>query len=169
MKITENGFYTASQKERFSESNCDEKCTIHDNRQCSTGWLDHDETPRYSAKPKLHQQKCMLTFWWFNPSQLLRTGRDCYYQQIDKMHKKLRQQQPALANRKGAILLWTSTDPSPTEYHLFKHLKSFLQKKYFKNDAKNVVDTFIGSRTMNFYTTGISKPVSFLLAEMCCI
>jgi histone-lysine N-methyltransferase SETMAR len=55
-----------------------------------------------------------------------------------------------------------SPDFSPTNYHFFKHLKNFLQEKVFNNQAaaQNAFEEFIGSRTPEFYATGINRFVS---------
>lgn len=176
---------------------CDEKWILYDNRRRSAQWLDHYEAPRHFPKPNLHQKKVMVTVWWsaaglihhsfLNPGETITAEKYC--QQIDKMHQKLRQQRPALVNRKGPILLQDNARPhvaqltlqklnelgyetlphppyspdlSPTDYHFFKHLDNFLQEKCFKNqdDAKNAFNDFIASRTPEFYETGINKLVS---------
>ena len=111
-----------------------------------------------------------------------------YCQQMDEMHQKLRQQHSALVNRKGPILLHDnarphvakpslqklnelgyetlpyppySPDPSPNNYHFFKHLDNFLRAKCFKNlsDIKNALSDFIVTRTQDFYVTGINTLV----------
>ena len=138
----------------------------------------------------------MVTVWWsaagvihhsfLNPGETITTERYC--QEIVKMNQKLQQQQPALVNRKGPILLHDNARPhiarltmqllnelgyetlshppyspdlSPTDYHFFKHLDIFLQEKYFKNqgDAKTAFNDFIASRKPEFYATGINKLV----------
>lgn len=176
---------------------CDEKWILYDNRRRSAQWLDHDESPKYFPKPKMHQKKVMVTVWWstaglihhsfLNPGETVTSEKYC--QQIDKMHLKLRHNQPALVNRKGPILLHDNARPhismmtrqklhalgyeildhppyspdlSPTDYHFFKHLDNFLHEKCFKNqiDAETAFDNFVASRTPEFYDTGIKKLVS---------
>ncbi|KAE9416011.1 hypothetical protein Angca_006138, partial [Angiostrongylus cantonensis] len=111
-----------------------------------------------------------------------------YCQQIDEMHRKL-QQQSALVSRKGPILQNDNTRAndeeaalqkfnqldydissqplyssglSPTGYHFFKHLVSFLGEKCFTNhdDAKNIFNKLFASRTPELYAVGIDKLVS---------
>ena len=59
-------------------------------------------------------------------------------------------------------LLPYSPDLSPTDFHFFKHLNDFFQGKLFHNkqETKNAFQEFIESRSMDFYTTGISKLIS---------
>lgn len=54
-----------------------------------------------------------------------------------------------------------SSDLSPTDYRLFKHLDNFLREIYFKSrvDAEMIFN-FIVSRTPEFCATGINKVVS---------
>ena len=92
------------------------------------------------------------------------------------MHQKLQCLQPALVNRKGAILLHDSIRPHLTQptlqklnelgykvlphpdYHFFKHLNNFLQGKCFHNqqEAENAFQKLIKTLSMDFYTTGIN-------------
>ncbi|KAE9415328.1 hypothetical protein Angca_007667, partial [Angiostrongylus cantonensis] len=46
-----------------------------------------------------------------------------------------------------------TSDLSPTDYHFFKHLDSFLHEKCSANhdEAKNAFNEFIASRTPKFY------------------
>ncbi|KAE9419758.1 hypothetical protein Angca_004120, partial [Angiostrongylus cantonensis] len=52
-----------------------------------------------------------------------------------------------------------SLDLPVTDYHFFKHFDNFLRVKCFTNhdDAKNVFNEFITSRTPEFYANGINK------------
>ncbi|XP_052823209.1 histone-lysine N-methyltransferase SETMAR-like [Octopus bimaculoides] len=133
----------------------------------------------------------MVTVWWsaafLVPGEIITAEKYC--QQMDEMHKKLRQQQSALVNRKGPILLhnnaWPhvaqltlqklnelgyetlphppySPDLSPTDYHFFKYLDNFLREKYLKHqdDVKHAFNDFITTRTQDFYATGMNKLVS---------
>ena len=175
---------------------CNVKWVLYDNRRRSAQWLDADEAPWHFPKPELHQKKIMLTVWWsvtslihysfLNASETIMAEKYC--QQMDEMHQKLRQQHPALVNRKGPILLHDnarlhvakptlqklnelgyetlphppySPDFSPTNYHFFKYLDNFLREKCFKNlsDIKNAFSDFITTRTQDFYVTGINTLV----------
>lgn len=176
---------------------CDEKWILYDNRRRSAQWLDHDEAPKHFPKPKLHQKKVMVTVWWsaagiihynfLNPGETITAEKYCH--ELDEMHQKLREKQPALVNRRGPILLHDNARPhvsrmtlqklnelgyetlphpayspdlSPTDYHFFKHLDNFLQEKIFNNQAaaENAFEEFVDSRTPEFYCNGINKLVS---------
>ena len=97
----------------------------------------------------------LIHYSFLNPSKTITSEK--YAQLINEMHWKLQCLQLALVNRKGPILLndkaWPhisqsmlkklnklsykvlpySPDLSPTDYHFFKHLDSFLQGKHFHN------------------------------------
>ena len=147
----------------------DEKWVLYDNQRRSAQWLDVDEAPRQFPNPEFHQ-KVMLTVWWsatglihysfLNAGETITAEKYC--QQMDEMHQKLRQQHPALVNRKCPILLHNaqphvakptlqklnelgyetlphppySPDLSPTDYHFFKHLDNFLREKCLKKPKR---------------------------------
>uniref|UniRef100_A0A7I5E988 Histone-lysine N-methyltransferase SETMAR n=1 Tax=Haemonchus contortus TaxID=6289 RepID=A0A7I5E988_HAECO len=102
-----------------------------------------------------------------------------YCDQIHKKYTKLGQMQPALVIRHGLLLLHDNaqphvsrivfqklnelriearphphytTDLSPTDYHLFKHLDSFLKERAFKNqgDVESAFLEFLESRFPDF-------------------
>lgn len=176
---------------------CDEKWIMYNNRRRSGQWLDHDQAPQHFPKPNFHQKKLMVTVWWsaaglihhsfLNPGETITAEKYCH--QIDEMHLKLKNKQPVLVNRKGAILLHDnarshvarlslqklnqlgyetlphpaySPDLSPTDYHFFKHLQNFLKDKCFRNqdDAKQAFNDFIATRDTDFYASGINKLVT---------
>lgn len=112
-----------------------------------------------------------------------------YVQEIDEMNNKLLRLNPALVNRKGQIMLHDNARPhvskmtvqklhdlgyeilphppyspdlSPTDYHFFKHLTSFILEKNFKNqnDVETAFNDFVASRKPDFYLIGINKLVS---------
>ena len=66
-----------------------------------------------SAKPNLHQKEVTVTVWWsatclihysfLNPRKTMTFEK--HAQQINEMHQKLQQLQPALVNRNSSILL----------------------------------------------------------------
>lgn len=173
---------------------CDEKWILYDNRKRSGQWLDHDQTPAHFPKPKLHPKKVMVTVWWSAAGLIhhsfLNSGEtitaEKYCQDIDKMHDRLQQKQPALVNRKGPILLHDNARPhvsmitrqklhnlgyetldhppyspdlSPTDYHFFKDLDSFLRDRQFKNhdDVQQAFNNFVDSRNPEYYATGINN------------
>lgn len=114
---------------------------------------------------------------------------DKYCSEIEIMYKKLCIKQPSLVNRKRIILLHDNARPhvakktlqklidlnietlrhppyspdlSPTDYHFFKHLNHFLDKKIFSvpEDVEIAISEFIGSRNSDFYVNGILNIVS---------
>ncbi|XP_015436815.1 PREDICTED: histone-lysine N-methyltransferase SETMAR-like [Dufourea novaeangliae] len=128
----------------------------------------------------------IIHYNFLKPGETVTSVKHCH--EIDKVHKKLKDLCPILVNRKGPILLHDNARPhvsritvqklnelgyetlphppyspdlSPTDYHLFKHLKIFLREKNFKTQAaaENAVEEFIASRTPEFYDTGINKLV----------
>ena len=60
---------------------------------------------------------------------------------------------------KVLLHLQYSPDVLPTNYHLFKYLNNFLQRKYFHNqqDAENAFQELVESQSTDFYATGINK------------
>uniref|UniRef100_A0A5S6QKW9 Mos1 transposase HTH domain-containing protein n=1 Tax=Trichuris muris TaxID=70415 RepID=A0A5S6QKW9_TRIMR len=175
---------------------CDEKWILYDNRRRSSQWLDKGQPPKHFPKPEVHQKKVLLTVWWSATGiihyNLLKPGQtvtaETYCTELEKMHEKLQRSRPALANRKGPILLHDNARPhisqmtiqklhhlgyetlphppyspdlSPTDYHIFKHLDHFLQGKQFKNEkeAKTAFEEFIASKTPDFYATGMNAIV----------
>ncbi|XP_029644316.1 histone-lysine N-methyltransferase SETMAR-like [Octopus sinensis] len=105
---------------------CDEKWTLYDNRKRSGQWLDHDESPKYFPKPKLHQQKVMVTAWWsaigvvhysfLEASQSI-TAK-VYCNQRAEMHAHLQKMRPALVNRRDPILLYDNAKSHVTRMTL---------------------------------------------------
>ncbi|CAD5220532.1 unnamed protein product [Bursaphelenchus okinawaensis] len=110
---------------------------------------------------------------------------DTYCAQIDKLRHNL----PTMVRRRGPIILQDNARPhaakktvarfrelgyevlehppyspdlAPTDFHLFKHLSSFLNGRIFKtpDDAKNAFKNFINSRNPEFYNRGIKKLVN---------
>lgn len=175
---------------------CDEKWILYDNRRRSGQWLDIHEPPRHFPRVKTHQKKTMVTVWWsaagvihynfLQPGQTITA--ESYCDELDEMHRKMRQQQPALVNRRGPILLHDNARPhvsqitvrklnelgvevlphppyspdlSPTDYHLFKHFDNFLTGKTFTNpdQAKTAFVDFIESRGPAFYADGMNRLV----------
>ena len=134
-----------------------------------------------------------LTHYSFlNPGETITSEK--YAQQINEIHQKLRCLQPTLVNTEGPILLHSNAWPhviQPTleklkklgykvlphppyspdlllnNYHFFKCLDNFLQRKYFHNqqDAENAFQEFIQPQGTDFYTIGINK--HFSLPKMC--
>lgn len=171
---------------------CDEKWILYDNRKRSGQWLDADEKPKHTPKLGLHPEKVMVTIWWTSKGPIhfsfLQPGETInavkYCEEIDIVHAKLAEKQPALANRHGPILLHDnarphtsrvtvqkllqsgfeilphppySPDVSPTDYHLFRSLESFCRQKVFRNRAEVIkaFEDFIASKNQAFYKKGI--------------
>ena len=113
---------------------------------------------------------CLIHYSFLNPGKTITSEK--YAQQIDKMHWKLKCQKPVLVSRKGPILshnnarlhitqpmlqklnkfgykvllhLQYSPDLSPINYHLFKYLNNFLQRKHFhsQKDTENALCVFM--------------------------
>lgn len=90
---------------------CDEKWIVYNNRRRSAQWLDATEKPKHMPKPSLHPKKTMITVWWSAVGLIhysfLKSGEtitaQSYCQEIEAMHAKLLQKQPALANRKNFL------------------------------------------------------------------
>lgn len=173
---------------------CDEKWLLYDNRRRSAQWLDADEKPKHMPKPSHHPKRTMITVWWSAAGLIhysfLPTGEtitaQSYCKEIEIMHHKLLEKQPALVNRRGPILLHDNAKPhisrltaqklnglnyevlphpayspdlSPSDYYLFKHMDRFLTNKKFRNqiDIQNDILQFFESRSGDFYEKGIYK------------
>jgi histone-lysine N-methyltransferase SETMAR len=139
----------------------------------------------------------MVTVWWSTAGVIhynfLKPGEtitaETYCSEIEIVHQKLSQKQPALVNRQGPILLHDnarphasqmtlqklnelayetlphppySPDQSPTDYHFFKPLKTSLREKTFANQTtvENAFKEVIDSRGRDFFQDGINKLVS---------
>ena len=115
---------------------------------------------------------CLIHYSFLNPGET--TISEKYAQQINERHQKFQCLQLALVNRMGPILLHDNAQlhiaqPThqklnklgykvllhlpyspglwPTDYHFFKHLNNFLQKKSFldQQKAENAFQEFIKS------------------------
>ncbi|KAL4501521.1 hypothetical protein ABPG72_018572 [Tetrahymena utriculariae] len=109
-----------------------------------------------------------------------------YCQELQQAFEKTSLLYPGLVNRSGLILLHDNARPhiciqtknklkelgiellphpayspdlAPTDFHLFKHLDSFLADKIFKNkeEIKLAFEEFIKTRPANFFAEGIEK------------
>ncbi|KAB0344275.1 hypothetical protein FD754_021201, partial [Muntiacus muntjak] len=167
---------------------CDKKWILYDNQL--SGWTE--KKLQSTSQSQSCTKKSLIHCSFFNLWDTITPEK--YAQQIDKMHQKLQCLQLALVNKKVPVLLHKnaqlhiaqpmleklnelgyevlphppySPDLLPTNYHFFKHLNKFLQGKCFHNqqEAENAFQEFIGSRSMDFYATGINK--HFLLAKIC--
>ena len=104
---------------------------------------------------------CLIHFSFLNPDET--TTSEKHAQKIDKLHWKLQCLQPILVNRMGPIFIHNNAQPhitqwslqklnelgcevlphlpyspdfSPPDYHFFKHLYNFLQRKCFHNQQE---------------------------------
>lgn len=113
---------------------------------------------------------------------------EIYCNQLADMHASLQEKSPALVNRRGPILLHDNARPhvarltlqkltdlgyetlphppyspdlSPTDYHFFKHLSTFLNGKTFrsKEEVKLAFNNFVASQPITFYQRGINNLV----------
>ncbi|KAF2364599.1 hypothetical protein FHG87_004649 [Trinorchestia longiramus] len=111
-----------------------------------------------------------------------------YCNDLAVMHARLSEKRPALVNRRGPILLHDNARPhvarmtvqkltelgyetlphppyspdlSPTDYHLFKHLSTFLDGKTFrsKQEVETTFKNFVASQPLTFYQQGINNLV----------
>lgn len=171
---------------------CDEKWVLHDNFRRSSSWVKKNSSPGICPKKDLHPNKTLITVWW-NYKGIVHVNylparqtikADTYCAEIDVVHAKLEETEPALVNRKGVILLhdnakphtakmtqeklcqlgWEilphppySPDISPTDYHLFLSMSNFLSgKKYHsENDVKSDLSLFFDSKKPEFFEKGI--------------
>ncbi|KAF2368415.1 Transposase type 1 [Trinorchestia longiramus] len=111
-----------------------------------------------------------------------------YCNDLAVMHALLSEKRPALVNRRGPILLHDNARPhvarmiiqkltelgnetlphppyspnlSPTDYHLFKHLSTFLDGKTLrsKQEVETTFKDFVASQPSTFYQQGINNLV----------
>ncbi len=83
------------------------------NSKRSVNWFDKNEAPKHFPKPVFHQKRYMVTVWWtakgtidysfLKPEETITALKYC--QQLDELHKKWHEEQPALVNRNGPIHL----------------------------------------------------------------
>ena len=120
---------------------------------------------------------CLIHYSFLNPHKTISSKK--YAQQINEMHQKFQCLQLALVNKMSPILLHDNAQlhiaqPThqklnklgyevlphlpyspglwPTDYHVFKHLNNFLQKKSFldQQKAENAFQKFIKSQSKYF-------------------
>lgn len=144
-------------------------------------WLDHDnpDTPSQDGK------KIALSVWWgingvihwelLDPNT---TTKELYCKQLEKLNQKLKGKQDNVYflhdNSKEHLSKvirhqildfgWVmiphpprSPDLSPSEYHLFKSLKTYLSKKQYdsQDHLEADIDQFFSSKSPEFYRDGI--------------
>ncbi|KAB0375939.1 hypothetical protein FD755_012582, partial [Muntiacus reevesi] len=124
-----------------------------------------EEAPKHFPKPILHQKKVMVTVCFFNLWDTITPEK--YAQQIDKMHQKLQCLQLALVNKKAPVLLHKNA-----QLHIAQPMLEKLNELGYEvlphppyspdllQEAENAFQEFIGSRSMDFYATGINKLIS---------
>ena len=175
---------------------CDEKWLWYDCSARSGQWVKKDKPPGKVAKRDIHSKKLMVSVWWskagiihyefLKPGQTIDSENYCH--QLDVVHAKLLEIQPALVNRKVPLVLHDNARPhvskrtlqklkqlgyetlphpayspdiSPTDYHIFRCLSNFLRGKTFieEKDVKQAFTDFLTSCDSDFYTSGIQKLV----------
>lgn len=107
---------------------CDEKWLLYDNRKRSAQWLDQTEAPKHFPKPNLHQQKIMVSVWWFAGGIIYHKFLDqgcsidakVYCSELEEMNIRLRDKQPRLINQRGPILLHDNARPHVAQLTLQK-------------------------------------------------
>ncbi len=112
------------------------KWIFFDNTRRGGQWSDFDELPGHCPKPDLFPKKVMVSVWWGSiwNNVANRKGAICIKERLLK--KKL--------SDLGIEVLPHppySPDLSPTDYHLSKHLDSFLRNKKL-DDQRAVEKTF---------------------------
>ena len=144
--------------------------------------------PKPNLHQKIHDY-CLVVRCQSDPLQLSQSLQNhCIWEVCYKMHWKLQCLKPKLVNIKGPILLHHNTWPhlaqpilqkldefgyevlphppysshlSTPNYHFFKHLNNFLQRKHFHNqqEAKHAFQEFLKSQS-RFYAKRINKLIS---------
>ena len=155
-------FSYCMQQWTISQSDCgvQNKWIVHNNQQCPAQWLDWEEAPKHFPKPNLHpppKKKVMVTAWWsaahlihyssLNPGKTIISEK--YAQQIDVISRKLPHLQPALANRKGLILLHDNV-----QLHIAQPTLQKLNEKGYRSFASSVI--FISPLASNYHFFHIS-------------
>lgn len=110
---------------------CDEKWVLYSNPKRSRHWLSSTDPIPQTSKPRLHQQKVLLSVWWTTAGivhyELLPSGQtitgEVYSAQLQRVHAALKKKQPALVNRKGVVFLQDNARPHTARVTLEK-LKS---------------------------------------------
>ena len=112
-----------------------------------------------------------------------------YCQQLDRLAEALKRNRPELVNRKGVILLHDNARPhtsrvtqqkirelgyevlphpayspdiAPSDYHLFRSLRHFLNGKIFadRDEIKSALDSFFAEKSTSFFMDGIKSLVN---------
>ncbi|MEZ0498462.1 hypothetical protein [Sphingomonas sp. IW22] len=173
---------------------CDEKWLMYTNPKRRHHWLSPTDALPQVPKAGLFSKKILLCVWWtcggiihHEYLKMKETiNSNIYCDQLERVHEKLLEKQPAIVNRKKVLFLqdnarphvarqtinkitqlgWEimchppySPDLSPTDFHLFFHLDNALKKMTFKNETelKSEVSTFFSSKPVEFYKDGITK------------
>lgn len=174
----------------------DEKWILYNNVQRKRTWKKSNESPEQVSKADQHQMKVMLCIWWDCRGiiyyELLQRGEtitaDKYCDQLSRVDAAIRQNRPALINRKGIIFHHDnarphiayktlsklreleyeilqhppySPDMAPTDFYLFQSLSNSLSGKKFCSEeaVKNHLSDFIQGKPSEFFKSGIEKLV----------
>lgn len=172
----------------------DEKWVVYNNVQRKRSWSKKDEPAQATSKADIHQRKVMLSVWWNWKGvvhfELLGRNEtinsDVYCRQLSNLAEKIKEKEPALANRKGIVfhhdnarphtslvtrqklteLNWEvlphppySPDLAPSDYHLFRSLQNSLNGKNFDSDeaVENHLSRFFAGKDQKFFERGIMQ------------
>jgi len=172
----------------------DEKWVYYNNIGREKSWCLPGQAAPTVAKKNIGSQKIMLCVWWdvagiihyelLPPNQTV--DADLYYAQLQRVHEKIRERRPYLANRKNVVFLhdnarphtsgktikkmwelgWDvldhppySPDIAPSDYHLFRKLQLSLQGTSFKkeNDVRAALLNFFDTLPTDFFKSGIEN------------
>ena len=178
------------EKENFLKDiiTCDEKWIAYSNPHRGKHWIHAGSPPLKIAKSDLHPRKVLLCLWWSIKGiihhEFLKSGQtvnsDIYCSQIEEVHKKLKDIDPAMINRRRVIILQDNAKPhtskktiqkfsdigyeilshppyspdiSPTDYHVFLSMSNFLRGKNFDTleDLQNCIVDFL-SRSQSIFS-----------------
>ncbi|KAB0338086.1 hypothetical protein FD754_024813 [Muntiacus muntjak] len=111
---------------------------------CDDKWILYDDQQQ---PPNLHQKKVMVTGPILLQDNIQIHVAQPTLQKLNNLDYEVFSHSPHLP------------DLSPTNYHFFKHLDNFLQRKCFLNQqkAENAFQESVKSQSTNFYATAINK------------
>jgi len=166
-----------------------EKWVLYDTPNRTRHCLSTRDPVPHTSRPPLNPRKVMLSVWWTCRQvvhyELIPPGKtitaDLYLQQLQRVHRALRQKKPTLVNRKDVLVLhdnakshvakrtretlqqlgWESLchapyspDLAPTDYNLFHSVDNHLCGRSFTNegDLRSASRTSLPRRPSTFIT-----------------